>query len=107
MATKKITQKQLAEAVEKIVKINLKESNHFTAMRSIEHAADTTSMEFERNIVDTLGLRDQYHLQPDVQAKFFQIVTKMKQGIRAAIMDAAKELVPFPKAEQAIKGGSK
>ena len=97
MATTKINKKQLAEAVEVAVKKALLESNHFTAMRNIEHAAVNTSMEFEKNIVEALGLMNPDHMQPNVQAKYFEIVTRMKEGIKTSIMDAAKLLVSFTK----------
>lgn len=100
MATTKINKKQLAEAVEVAVKKALLESNHFTAMRNIEHAAVNTSMEFEKNIVEALGLMNPDHMQPNVQAKYFEIVTRMKEGIKTSIMDAAKLLVSFPRAEE-------
>lgn len=103
MATTKINKKQLAEAVEVAVKKALLESNHFTAMRNIEHAAVNTSMEFEKNIVDALGLMNPDHMQPNVQAKYYEIVTRMKEGIKASIMDAAKQLVAFPRAEENSK----
>lgn len=99
MATK-INKKQLAEAVQVAVKKALLESSHFTAMRNIEHAATTTSMEFEKTITETLGLMNPDHMQPDVQTKYFQIVTNMKEGIKSSIMDAAKQLVAFPRAEE-------
>lgn len=100
MATTKINKKQLAEAVEVAVKKALLESNHFTAMRNIEHAAVNTSMEFEKNIVEALGLMNPDHMQPNVQAKYYEIVTRMKEGIKASIMDAAKQLTAFPRAEE-------
>jgi hypothetical protein len=103
MAIKKIQKKQLQEAITKAVEKTLMESSHFTAMRNIEHAATTTSMEFERNIVDILGLMDPDTLPPELQAKFFQIVTKMKDGLKTSIMDAAKQLVAFPKADKGAK----
>jgi hypothetical protein len=59
--------------------------------------ATATSMEFEKNIVDALGLMNPDHMQPDLQAKYFQIVTNMKEGIKGAVMDAAKQLISFPR----------
>ncbi len=106
MAITKINKKQLAEAVQAAVKKALLESNHFTAMRNIEHLANATSMEFEKNIVDSLGLMNPDHMQPDVQAKYFQVVTNMKEGIKTSIMDAAKQLISFPRADDG-KGGAK
>lgn len=99
MATTKINRKQLAEAIQAIVTKTLLESNHFSAMRNIEHMASSTSMEFEKNIVDALGLIDPDHMQPDLQAKYFQIVTTMKEGMRNVVMDAAKQLISFPRAD--------
>jgi hypothetical protein len=106
MAITKINKKQLAEAVEVAVKKVLLESNHFTAMRNIEHLANSTSMEFEKNIVDALGIMNPDHMQPDVQRKYFQIVSTMKEGIKSSILDAAKQLVSFPRADDG-KGGVK
>lgn len=99
MTITKINKRQLAEAVEVAVKKALLESSHFTAMRAIEHAAVNTSMEFEKNIVDSLGLMNPDHMQPELQAKYFQIVTTMKEGIKSSIVDAAKQLVSFPRAD--------
>lgn len=100
MATKKINKSQLSEAIQTLVKKTLQESNHFSAMRTIEHLASNTSMEFEKNIVDSLGLMNPDHMQPDVQAKYFQIVTTMRDGIKSSIMDAAKQLTAFPRQEE-------
>jgi hypothetical protein len=104
MKKAKISKKQLVEAIEKVVKKTLLESNHFTAMRNIEHAAVNTSMEFEKNIVEALGLMNPDHMQPGVQAKYFQIVTQMKEGIKSSIMDAAKMLSAFPRADDGKNG---
>jgi len=104
--TIKIHKQQLAEAVKTAVAKALLESNHFTAMRNIEHLANATSMEFEKNLVDSLGLMNPDHMQPDVQQKYFQIVTAMKDGIKTSIMDAAKQLVSFPRADDG-KGGTR
>lgn len=104
MTTKtKVSRKTLEEAISKMVARTLTESNHFSAMRSIQHAATSTSMEFERNIVDTLGLMDPDHMQPDLQAKYFEIVSKMKDGLVNSVMDATKQLISFPRAEQQVK----
>lgn len=98
----KINRKKLSEAVTKAV-IQLAESNHFSAMRNIEHMAASTSMEFEKNIVDALGLLNPDSMDPQIQTKYFQIVTKMKDGIRTAVMDAAKELLSFPRQQDGKK----
>lgn len=100
MATKKINKSQLSEAIQTLVKQTLQESNHFSAMRSIEHMAASTSMEFEKNIVDALGLMDPDHMQPDVQARYFEVVSRMKDGIKNSTMEAAKALTAFPRQEQ-------
>jgi hypothetical protein len=98
MATK-INRKQLSEAIQTLVKKTLLESSHFSAMRNIEHMAASTSMEFEKSIVDALGLMNPDNMQPELQAKYFQIVTTMKDGIKSTVMDAAKQLVSFPRQE--------
>lgn len=95
--TTKINSKQLKETIQSIVKRAILESSHFSAMRSIEHMAASTSMEFEKNIVDSLGIMNPDHMQPDVQIKYFQVVNLMKNGIKDAVMEAAKQLVAFPR----------
>jgi hypothetical protein len=100
--TAKISKTSLEEAIAKAVKsevTKLMESNHFSAMRQIEHMASSTSMEFEKNILDALALENPDNMQPDVQHKYFQIVQTMKDGIRAAVLGAAKQLVSFPRRE--------
>jgi len=97
MAKTKINSKRLAEAIQAIVKNVVMESSHFSAMRAIEHMAASTSMDFEKNIVDSLGLMNPDHMEPNLQAKYFQVVTAMKDGIRSAVMDAAKQLLSFPR----------
>jgi hypothetical protein len=68
-------------------------------MRNIEHMASSTSMEFEKNIIEALGLMNVDHMQPQLQAKYFEVVTQMKDGIKSAVMEAAKQLVAFPRAD--------
>jgi len=100
MTKTQISSKKLAAAIQEVVKrVLLQEGNHFTAMRNIEHMASSTSMEFEKNIVDALGLVNPDLLQPASQAKYYQIVTQMKDQIRTAAMDAAKGLISFPRQE--------
>lgn len=94
---KKINKSQLAEAVTSAVKKVILESSHFTAMRQIEHAAADTSMQFEQNIVKALGLVNPDSMPPEAQQSYYQIVTKMKDGIKSSVMDAAKALAAFPK----------
>lgn len=100
--TAKITKTSLKEAISKAVKTEiakLLESNHFSAMRQIEHMASSTSMEFEKNILDSLGLESPDNMQPELQQKYFQIAQAMKAGIRTAVLDAAKQLISFPRRE--------
>lgn len=100
--TTKISKTSLQEAIKKAVQTEvakLTESNHFSAMRQIEHMASSTSMEFEKNILDALTLENPDNMQPELQQKYFQIVQTMKSGIREAVMDAAKQLVSFPRRE--------
>lgn len=96
--TTKISSKKLAEAIQTIVKqVVLQEGTHFTAMRNIEHMAASTSMEFEKTITDALGLMNPDNMQPQLQAKYYEIVTRMKDQIRQAALDAAKGLISFPR----------
>lgn len=97
--TTKISRTKLEEAIQAGVKKALLESNHFSAMRNIQHMATSTSMEFEKNIVDSLGLMNPDHMQPDLQQKYFEVAQKMKDGIVNSVMDAAKQLISFPRAD--------
>jgi hypothetical protein len=100
---KVISEKQLKEAIKVMVKKTLQESNHFTAMRNIQHMATSTSMEFEKNIVDSLGLMNPDHMQPDLQSRYFSVVQAMKEGIVDSVMNAAKELIGFPREKELTK----
>lgn len=93
----KVSQAQLKEAIQKAVVKALTESNHFTAMRNIEHLATSTSMEFEKTICDSLGIISPDTLQPDLQEKYFAIVQIMKTGVVESVMTAARQLVSFPR----------
>ncbi|TXH11325.1 MAG: hypothetical protein E6R04_01725 [Spirochaetes bacterium] len=98
--TAKISKTSLEEAISKAVQsevAKLLESNHFSAMRQIEHMASSTSMEFEKNILDALGLENPDNMQPELQQKYFQVVQAMKAGIRSSVLDAAKQLISFPR----------
>lgn len=97
--TIKISRVKLEEAIQAGVKKALLESNHFSAMRTIQHMATSTSMEFEKNIVDSLGLMDPDHMQPELQAKYFAIAQAMKDGLVDSVMNAAKQLISFPRAD--------
>lgn len=97
--SKKALQGALKEMAENLSSSILTESNHFSAMRTIEHSATSTSMEFEKSIVDVLGLEHPDNYQPELQKKYYEIVQIMKAGIVSAVMDAANQLVTFPKTE--------
>lgn len=100
--TAKISKTSLEEAIQSAVKVEmakLLESNHFSAMRQIEHMASSTSMDFEKNILDALGLENPDNMQPQLQRKYFQIVQTMKKGIRQSVLEAAKQLISFPRRE--------
>lgn len=106
MVTKtKISSKKLAEAIQKLVKqAVLQEGTHFTAMRNIEHMAASTSMEFERTIIDALGVVNPDNMQPELQAKYYEIVSQMKEDVRQAALEVAKALISFPRQDDG-KGG--
>lgn len=96
--TTKISSKKLAEAIQTVVKqVLLQEGTHFTAMRNIEHMATSMSMDFEKSIADALNLMNPDNMQPQLQAKYYGIVTQMKDQIRQAALDAAKGLISFPR----------
>lgn len=105
----KITKNKLAEAISKGVRTMMENqvvggSNHFTALRSIEHMATSASMEFENNLCDALGLINPDNMHPEHQTKYFQIVNTMKEGIVNSVMNAAKQLIGFPKEQDGSEG---
>lgn len=102
----KISKKELNEKLNVLIKQKLLESNSFSAMRSIQHMATSTSMEFEKNILDALNLLEPDHMQDDLQAKYYNIVMTMKNKIANATMDAAKQLLSFPKEDEQSSSSS-
>jgi len=98
--TKRISSKRLSETIQTLVKLAiLREGTHFTAMRNIEHMAASTSMDFEKTITDALGLVNPDDMQPEIQEKYYEVVTRMKDQIRKAALEAAKDLISFPHRE--------
>lgn len=98
-----ITQSQLKEMVTKVVKARIQESmggNPIMAKREIIALMDSTSRNFEHEIIKTFNLQNPDMLAPELQRKYLEVVETMKQRLVTAAMDAVKELVAFPKNDE-------
>ena len=61
---------------------------------------DTTSRNFEREILKVFNLRDPDELSADLQRKYIEIVEAMKTKLVAAAMEAVAQLISFPSNEE-------
>jgi putative lipoic acid-binding regulatory protein len=95
----KITHKELKEMIDKAVRKNLQEGSTFSARRVIDAVAGDASREFEKQIVQNLGIVDPDELRPEMQAKYLEIVGEMEKGFKNAVRAAVKKLQNFPKKE--------
>lgn len=96
----KINRKRLEEALAGAVKSTVSkifESSQFSALRSIEHLAASTAMDFEKNILDSLGLEHPDKMPPEVQEKYLHIVNAMRDDMRNVIVGTARKLISFPR----------
>jgi len=95
-----VTQSQLKEMVAKVVKSRLQEfstgNNPIMAKREIIALMDSTSRNFENEIITTFNLRNPDTLAPDLQRQYLEIVEAMKAKLVAAAMEAVQSLINFP-----------
>lgn len=107
----KITEKELRELVREALKQNpkvkehLKESADYMAGRQVIISAQQASLDFEQEIIKTLGLVNPDDLHPSVRQKFNDVVEKMKDDIVGAVKNAVNGLSPFPRLDDVAKGG--
>lgn len=104
----RITEEQLREMVRSKVqeklenlkqegKINLQEASDFTARRKVIQSAQDASMNFENDIINTLGLEHPDNLDDNLQQKYYEIAKSMQDKVVSAAMEAAKYLSSFPR----------
>ena len=74
--------------------------NPIMAKREIISMMDTTSRNFEREILKVFNLRDPDELSADLQRKYIEIVEAMKTKLVAAAMEAVAQLISFPSNEE-------
>lgn len=92
-----LTKAQLKEMVISLLENNLLgKKNPIMAKREIIAMMDSTSRNFEREIVKTFNLRDPDELTPELQRKYLEIVEGMKSELVAAAMKAVQQLINFP-----------
>jgi hypothetical protein len=111
----KITEQELRELVREALRSNpkvkkhLKESSDYMAGRQVIISAQQASLDFEQEIIKTLGLVNPDDLHPSVRQKFNDIVETMKDDIVRAVKGAVDGLSPFPRVDDLNKqksGGS-
>ena len=99
-----ITESQLREMVSKAVKSRIQEmstgGNPIMAKREIIALMDSTSRNFEHEIIKTFNLQNPDMLAPELQRRYLEVVETMKQRLVTAAMDAVGELVAFPKNDE-------
>lgn len=109
--TVSITKGQLQEMVNRIIEARLLEfstsNNPIMAKREIIALMDSTSRNFENEIIKTFKLQNPDMLSPELQRKYLEVVEGMKAELVAAAMKAVQELIHFPKQDEgngALKG---
>lgn len=99
-----LTKSQLREMVNKVVQERILEfamgENPIMAKREIIALMDSTSRNFENEIVKTFGLQHPDTLATDLQRRYLEIVEQMKAELVGAAMKAVRELIHFPKQEK-------
>jgi len=103
----KITQKELKEMIREAVakKIALNEgSNDFEAKRKIIHKAQEVSMEFEKEIINLLGLisPEEYDSQERLAA-YYNVVKTFENEFVNAVTKVVHDLAKFPRKDKGVK----
>ena len=92
-----MSKQQLKEMVTALLEFDLLgKKNPIMAKREIIAMMDSTSRNFEREIIKTFNLKDPDDLQPELQRKYLEIVEGMKTKLVAAAMEAVQQLIAFP-----------
>lgn len=96
-STVKMTKQQLKEMVGALLEFDLLgKRNPIMAKREIIAMMDSTSRNFEREIIKTFNLRDPDELTPELQRKYLEVVEGMKGKLVSAAMEAVQQLISFP-----------
>lgn len=74
-----------------------KESADYMAGRQVIVSAQQASLDFEKEIIKTLGLVNPDELHPNLRKRFNEIVETMKDDIVSAVKIAVDGLAPFPR----------
>jgi hypothetical protein len=72
-------------------------NNPIMAKREIIALMDSTSRNFENEIVKTFRLQNPDSLSPELQRRYLEIVEEMKTKLIQAAMAAVRDLIAFPK----------
>lgn len=98
--TVSITEKELRTMVKEVVRrkiARLQEAEDLTARREVVMAAEKNSMDFEKAIIKILNMVHPDKLPTEYQKRYLAVVQQMNDDIVTAVMNAAKQLVKFPK----------
>ena len=101
----KITEKELRQIVREALKNNpkvqkyLKENADYMAGRQVLISAQQASLDFEQEIIKTLGLVSPDDLHPELRKKFNFVVETMKDDIVEAVKTAVNQLAAFPRVD--------
>lgn len=98
----KITEKQLRQLIREGLQKQLNESVALSAKRRLTLAAKEHSLDFEKKIIDMLGLKDPDELPEDSQESFIAIVEEMQNKIVSAVQDAVARLAVFPREDGSV-----
>lgn len=106
MAKVKITETELRQLVreslkKRFEKAPLNESLALSAKRKLTLSAKEHTMDFEKKIVDTLGLTDPDELSEELQRQYIDIVEEMQNRVVSAVQEAVAKLATFPRADGA------
>lgn len=102
MAKVTITEAELRALVreslkKKLGQTPLNESLALSAKRKLTLSAKEHTMDFEKKIVDTLGLTDPDELSEELQKQYIEIVEEMQNRVVAAVQEAVAKLATFPR----------
>lgn len=107
----KITEEQLRKIVRESLRNNpkvqkyLRESSDYMAGRQVIISAQQASLDFEQEIIKTLGLVNPDDLHPQLRQKFNHLVEGMKEEIVEAVKKAVDGLVSFPRVDDVKSDG--
>lgn len=98
--TKTELQRLVRESVRKQMAQGLNEAADYMAGRQVLVSAQQASLDFEKEIIKTLDLVSPDELNPNLRARFNEIVETMKDDIVSAVRIAVEQLSPFPRSTE-------